>query len=134
MVVAVAVRGKVVGVMNAAGRPDGRRFNENDLALLQIFADFVARTIQVIQLRKLLDLPFVQNALATHSMETATKRAFDPAYDADRMEKILAKSFFKEMTRAGFTPNHIIRAASEIISHVSSTVTKHKARMDTQSR
>lgn len=130
----VAVGGKVLGVINAAGRADGGKFDEHHLALFQIIAGFVGRTVQVIQLRKLLDSRFAQHALATHSMEAATDRAFDPAYDADKMAKILAKSFFKEMTRAGFTPNHIIRAASEIISHVSSTVTKHKQRMDKHGR
>ena len=134
MVVPVAVAGKVLGVINAAGRTHGGRFDEHHLALFQIVAGFVARTIQVVQLRKLLDSRFAQHALATHSVETATDRAFDPAYDADKMAKILAKSFFKEMTRAGFTPNHIIRAASEIISHVSSTVTKYKRRLDKRVR
>lgn len=130
MVVPLTVSGRIIGVVNASGKAIGGPFSEEDLALFEVVGGFAARTVQVIQLKSVLQSRFVQHALAEQAMESATGMAFNPAHDADSMAKILAKSFFREMTRAGFTPNHIIRAASEIISQVSETVAKHKKRLD----
>ena len=130
MVVPLTVSGHIIGVVNASGKVSGGPFSDEDLALFELVGGYAARTVQAIQLRNVLRSRFVQHALAEQAMESATGMAFNPAHDADSMAKILAKSFFREMTRAGFTPNNIIRAASEIISQVSDTVAKHKKRLD----
>jgi hypothetical protein len=44
----------------------------------------------------------------------------------------VAKSFFREMTRAGFDAGQIIGAASEIISQLSTTLNRHGKRRDRQ--
>jgi hypothetical protein len=48
----------------------------------------------------------------------------------DQVAKILAKSFYKEMTRAGFGPSQIVNAASEIIEQLSGSLNRHSKRME----
>jgi len=53
----------------------------------------------------------------------------------DQVVKILAKSFFKEMSKAGFGSDQIVRAASEIIDQLCVNLqrhTKRAAREDTK--
>jgi hypothetical protein len=45
-----------------------------------------------------------------------------------QLSKLLARSFYREMTRAGFDFNQIIGAATEIISELASNVRKHSDR------
>jgi hypothetical protein len=42
---------------------------------------------------------------------------------------MLAKSFFKDLSAAGFEPGQIIEAASEIITLVSSDIARYKKRL-----
>ncbi|RMD51913.1 MAG: GAF domain-containing protein, partial [Nitrospirae bacterium] len=50
-------------------------------------------------------------------------------YEPERLAKLLAKTFYKEMVRAGFGPNHIINAASEIISLLNNNLNRCKKRL-----
>jgi hypothetical protein len=45
----------------------------------------------------------------------------------NHIARILAKSFYREMTIAGFSFNQIIYAASEVISELSNSLRKHSA-------
>jgi hypothetical protein len=45
-----------------------------------------------------------------------------------QLSKMLARSFYTEMTRAGFDFSQIIGAATEIISELASNVRKHSDR------
>ena len=49
------------------------------------------------------------------------------------MANILAKSFFKEMTRAGFGSSQIVNAASEIIAQLSGSLNRHSRRLERKS-
>jgi hypothetical protein len=48
----------------------------------------------------------------------------------DQVAKILAKSFYKEMTRAGFGSSQIVNAATEIIAQLSGSLHRHSKRME----
>jgi hypothetical protein len=48
----------------------------------------------------------------------------------DEVARILAKSFFKEMTGAGFGEAQIVQAASEIIGQLNSSVQRHRRRLE----
>ena len=52
----------------------------------------------------------------------------------EKVSKLLAKSFYKEMSKLGFQANHIIYAASEIITQLSISLEKHKKRIERNSR
>lgn len=49
------------------------------------------------------------------------------------MARIVARSFYREMTIAGFSQSQIIKVASEIISELSVSVRRHSKRMTSKS-
>ncbi|HUW29799.1 MAG TPA: GAF domain-containing protein [Sulfuriferula sp.] len=126
----ISVNRKLIGVINLSEPNSGTPFTQADLALLEIVAFFVGKSIQVVQLQNLLNSRFAQIALAQDAEKAIGGVMLSTAYDTDKMAKIVAKSFFREMTQAGFGSSQIIQAASEIISQLSSSLHKHSKRLD----
>jgi L-methionine (R)-S-oxide reductase len=121
------VKNRLIGVINLSIRRDGKAFDGEDLQMLEIIALFSGRTIQVVQLQNLLESRFAQIALA----ESAAKQAvLQGSVQPEQVAKIVAKTFYKEMTRAGFSPNQIIQTATEIISELTASLGKHKRRAE----
>lgn len=121
---------QLIGVINLSHPNSGVIFTRDDLAVLKIVALFIGKSIQVVQLQNLLNSRFAQIALAQDSEKVIGGVMLSTAYDTDKMAKIVAKSFFREMTQAGFGAKQIIQAASEIISQLSSSLHKHSKRLD----
>lgn len=130
----LTIDGNIIGVINASGPKGRKRFTLDDLNLLDIVALFVTKSIQVIQLQNILNSRFAQIALARDADRTIGEVMVGAAHNPDQLAKILAKSFYREMTRAGFGSNQIIGAASEIISQLSKGLQKHRKRMETGTR
>lgn len=114
----IRIDGQLVGVINVASTRGQPAFGETELHLLEVTALFIGKSIQVQQLQHLLDSRFAQMAL----LQEARAHAGDPVRLAYRnpedVAKILARSFFSEMTRAGFEPAQIVGAASELIEQL----------------
>lgn len=126
----IPINRRIIGVVNATQPTHERPFGPDDLNLLNIVALFVGKSIQVIQLQNVLGSRLAQIALAQEEGSQASGGVFgDAVQNPDQMAKIVAKSFYAEMTRAGFSPNHIINAASEIISLLSKSLQKHRSRI-----
>ncbi|MHB1175946.1 MAG: GAF domain-containing protein [Sulfuriferula sp.] len=130
MSVPLSVNGKLIGVINVSEPNSRLPFIQTDLALLETVAFFVGKSIQVVQLQNLLNSRFAQIALAQEAEKAIGGVMLSTAYDTDKMARIVAKSFFREMTQAGFGSNQIIQAASEIISQLSTSLHKHSKRLD----
>lgn len=125
----ITISGRIVGVVNVSGHAHGNAFNLADLNLLDVVALFIGKSIQVFQLQSILNSRFAQLALvqeANKNMEGSLGIAFQ---NPDQVAKILAKSFFREMTRAGLGSKQIVNAASEIIHQLSSNLQRHSKRM-----
>ena len=130
MAAPVCVDGKSIGVINVTQpHQEGRVFTPSDLSMLKIVALFVGKSIQVVQLQNLLNSRFAQIALAQEAEKAIGGVMLAQAYDTDKMARIVAKSFFREMTQAGFGARQIIQAASEIISQLSGSLNKHSKRL-----
>ncbi|MEW5942281.1 MAG: GAF domain-containing protein [Pseudomonadota bacterium] len=125
----IVVNGKIVGVVNVNSPKHDRVFNLDDLQLLDVAALFVGKSIQVVQLQNLLNSRFAQIAAAQEAEKEIGGAMASVSHDPDKLAKILAKSFFKEMTKAGFSTNQIINVASEIISLLSENLKKHSRRI-----
>jgi GAF domain-containing protein len=113
----IRIDGKIVGVLNASGAP-GAVFSRADLALLDVTALFIGKSVQVVQLQHLLDSRFAQLALlreARGKVGASVRTAYQNPGDVAR---ILARSFFKEMTKVGFEPGQIVSAATELIEQI----------------
>ncbi len=93
----------------------------------------IAKLIQVIQLQNILNSRFAQIALAQSVNSATVKPLMIPAHHQNRIAKIVAKSFYREMKKAGFGPNQIIITASEILSHLSENLRASKHPSSTQS-
>ncbi|GAB3370146.1 GAF domain-containing protein [Massilia agri] len=123
----IRVEGRVAGVINAANGSGTAPFDEAALCLLEVAAAFIGKSLQLSQLRHLLDSRFAQLALLQES---------GPDADGDRLSyrnpedvaRILARSLFREMTRAGFGSAHIVAAASELIGQLHQDIQQEKSK------
>ena len=126
----IPINRRIVGVVNVSGHVRGDVFNEGDLNLLEVIALFIGKSIQAIQLQNILNSRFAQLALLHEAEQRLGPMGVGAAVqNPDQMAKILAKSFYKEMTRAGLGSNQIISAASEIISQLSGSLQRHNKRL-----
>lgn len=118
MCVPLRIEGRIVGVLNLAGAKDSPAFSQADLQMLHIIALFVGKSIQVQQLQRLLDSRFSQLALLQEARDQVQDKVRVAYRNPEDAAKILARSFFKEMTKAGFEPGQIVSAASELIEQL----------------
>jgi GAF domain-containing protein len=114
----IRIDGKIVGVVNAAGAADQPAFSETGLRLLEVTALFIGKSIQVQQLQRLLDSRFAQMALLQEAQEKVGESVRLAYRNPEDVAKILARSFFREMTKAGFEPAQIVSAATELIDQL----------------
>jgi GAF domain-containing protein len=118
----IRIDGKIVGVINAAGAAGQPALGETALRLLEVTALFIGKSIQVQQLQRLLDSRFAQLALEREGQEHAHTAYQNP----EDVARVLARSFFKELTRAGFAPAQVISATTEIIDQLNNQLKSDK--------
>ncbi|MDN4053726.1 GAF domain-containing protein [Massilia sp. YIM B02763] len=116
--VPIRIDGKIVGVINAASCPGNAPFGETELRLLEVAALFIGKAIQVQQLQHLLDSRFAQLALLQEAQQKVGESVRTAYRNPEDVAKILARSFFREMTKAGFESAQIVSAASELIGQL----------------
>ena len=123
----VRIDGRLVGVVNVTGAA----FDDTELHLLEVTALFIGKSVQVIQLQRLLASRFAQMALVRDANDRAHVQAVHgsgamatgTAYqNPEDVARILARSFYKEMTKAGFDPGQIVSAATELIGQLKGTL------------
>ena len=112
----IRIDGRTVGVANVAGKG----FTETDLVLFEVVCLFIGKSIQVAQLQHLLASRFAREALA-HEAEGPALTAYR---NPEQVARILARSFYKELTRAGFEAPQIVGATSEIIDQLNNKLHK----------
>jgi GAF domain-containing protein len=114
----IRIDGKIVGVINAASTSGQPAFGDTELRLLEVTALFIGKSIQVQQLQRLLDSRFAQMALVQEGKARVGESMKLAYQNPEDMAKILARSFFREMTKAGFESGQIVSAASELIEQL----------------
>ena len=124
----LVVQGKIIGVIHACQPQRRGGFSKDDLILLGILTLLITRSIQVIQLQNILKSRFAQMALTKSGHRTIGEIVLRSAQNPNHIARILARSFYREMARAGFSFNQIIFAASEVISELTSSVRKQSAK------
>lgn len=126
----IQVATEVIGVINLSG-PLGRTcFSTKDLDLLKVFSLVVGQSIHVFQLQKLAESRLLQMAEILRQRERTRGPGVHPiSPDPFRLTKMVAKSFYLELSAAGFGQNDIISVASEVLAQLNETIEKHRARM-----
>jgi L-methionine (R)-S-oxide reductase len=123
----VTIDGKIVGLVNACGAHAKPAFSQVDLHMLDVIALFIGKSIQVSQLQTMLNSRFIQLALM-QDVKAKVGGAVAAYRNSDQVARILARSLFREMIRAGFGSAQIIRAASEIIDQLNGNLQRHSER------
>jgi L-methionine (R)-S-oxide reductase len=118
----IVSRGKTIGLIHVGEPKNKRYFNPRDLKLLEVVALVIAKLVQVIQLQNILNSRFAQIALAQSVNSATVDPSMIPVHHQNRIAKIVAKSFYREMKKAGLGPNQIIITASEILSELSESL------------
>ena len=124
----LVIQGKIIGVIHAHQPQQRGCFSKDDLILLGILTLLITKAIEVIQLQNILKSRFAQIAMTRSGEQTIGEIVLRSAQNPNHIARILARSFYREMNRAGFSFNQIIYAASEVISELTSSVRKHSAK------
>lgn len=112
----IRVDGRTVGVANVAGKG----FTDADLLVFEVVCLFIGKSVQVAQLQHLLASRFAREALAREAEGPALTTYRNP----EEVARILARSFYKELARAGFEAPQIVGATSEIIDQLNNKLHK----------
>jgi L-methionine (R)-S-oxide reductase len=126
----VPIGGKTAGVLNASDPVGRQAFSATDLDLAELSAMLIGRTIQIARMDRLLDSRLAQMAFALEGSTDAISVTSLSAHDPDKVSRMLAKAFYREMRHCGFSPNQIIHAAGEIISELTGSLNRTKHRLN----
>jgi GAF domain-containing protein len=123
----ITTAGRVVGVINVSRHTQSESFSADDLELLELFSLFVGKSIHVFQLEKLSESRLLQMAQVLDARDPESDGKISP--DPTRIAKIVAKSFYRELSLAGFGPNAIISVASEVLGQLNENLQMHRERL-----
>lgn len=118
----------VVGAVNLSRAGHRAGCGPADLDVIAAIAQLLAQTFQLNRLEQILSSQFAQLAIARQAGGQNNDAVLQAGADPERLARLLAKSFYREMTKLGLDSSQIIVAASEIISQLSGTVKRHRDR------
>jgi len=125
----IHLAGKPAGVLNISEPIERAHFTPSDLDAAELTARLIGRIIHVARLDRVLESRFAQMAFTLEGRADACSVISLSSHEPDKVARMLAKAFYKEMRHCGFTPNQIIRAAGEIISELTGSLNRHKRRL-----
>ena len=114
-----------IGVLNLSSSPGAPPFDATSLLYAEIVAALIAKSVQVERLQTLVRSRLAHATLAREEKAVVT-RLTDGSVPPARLAKMLAKSFFRDLSAAGFEADQIIEAASEIIALVSEDIRRYR--------
>jgi signal transduction protein with GAF and PtsI domain len=130
VVVPIVIGCKVIGIINFSNPSYDRCLDLDDLNQANFVALLVGKSIQVVQLQNILKSNFLQYSIARETKNLVNNSITAISKDPGKLAKIVAKTFYRELTKAGFETRHIIAAATEIITLLNLTLNKHKKRLE----
>ena len=125
----IQLAGKAAGVLNISEPIERAHFTPTDLDTAELVVRLIGRILHIARLDRVLDSRFAQLAFTLEGRSDSVSVVSLSAHEPDKVARMLAKAFFKEMRHCGFTPNQIIRAAGEIISELTGSLNRHKHRL-----
>jgi GAF domain-containing protein len=132
------IKNEVVGYLCVAKRrkQTDLRFSSIDQKLFFALSRQIAHAIEIQQMRQLMasryaSMALNQNKKGTHADHDNYFSNFLKAVKyPDKVAKIIARSFYKDLRKAGFEPKQILVVASEIIENLNDAFRKTKAKTD----
>ncbi len=104
-----------------------------DLELLHAMSEILGHAIEHLQMRQMLASRYLAAAAGrarggeNAGPNTPESRVLQSVQNPEKVARILARSFYKDLRKAGFAAKHILLIASEIIGHLGETFHKTKA-------
>ena len=126
----IVLHGTVIGVVNAHDPVDGRLFGQEDLALLNLLVLFLGKLFEVARLQNVLNSRYAQLAMVSEAGSRLRGNAAALCTEPAAIAKIVAKTFYTEMTRAGFSAEQVVAAATEILGLLGAKLEKHRQRQE----
>lgn len=118
----------VAGVINFS-EPLGREiFDEHDLSVARLSGLLIGRSLQVAHLQNLLKSRYLLFAISQESEPFRNGTIALDGRNSGEMAKILSRTFYREMTKAGFSTDEILGAATQIISLLGERVARLKGK------
>ncbi|HSW65003.1 MAG TPA: GAF domain-containing protein [Dissulfurispiraceae bacterium] len=119
---------KIAGVINFSEPLDRNVFTEHDLLLARLSGLLIGKSLQAAQLQNLMKSRYLHFAISQESAPFIDGTLSLDGRNAQEMAKILSRTFYREMTKAGFGAEDILGAATEIISLLSQRVARLKSK------
>jgi hypothetical protein len=137
MIQCLKVKGKSVGYLVVL--PGLGSQNHFPSLLFSIVGEQIGQTIEVYQIRQFLASRYSSFALCSEAeAEKGETQHFDAhlltaVLHPEKVAQLMAKSFYRELRRAGFDTNQVLFVASEIIANLTETIRKTRAKADRES-
>lgn len=115
----------IIGIINISHRAYARIYQQHDLEIAAVLSLYVAKSLQLLHLEGILQSRFAIAQLAKqpdHQQLNSSEFTRHP----EKVARLLARSFFDELNRAGIGNDHMISAISEIISQLNQQMTQDK--------
>lgn len=129
IVMPITVKGSRIGLLVAGGTRDHNRpYDQIRRQLLSLLAPFASLVIENAKVYDILRQHFALNSQQMRvaieedggNRDLAEQLTVNSLNNPSKVVRLLAESFYNEMTRAGFSPAHITTAAARIIECLTS--------------
>jgi hypothetical protein len=130
-VVALRVNAKVVGYLFAS---NGEKYTAADESLLAVIGEHVGLAIEVQSMRQMLASAYFaktlnpdekKNAIEQNTLESHILAAVE---DPEKVARIIARTFYKDLRKAGFETKQIMVVATELIGNLTDALQKTRAK------
>jgi len=135
--VPLRVDGKVVGFLYALFmRRRHRRDDEFNLLFFSLIGEHLGFAIEAQQMRYLLASRYASDKMSRSRQdhraghEGRASHMLRAAQNPEKVAQIIARSFYRDLRKAGFATPQILMVASEIISNLNDALCKTKAKAD----
>lgn len=131
MTAPLRVNGRVLGYVSVA---PGKRVPHFDADLFSALCEIVSRAVEHVLMRQMLASRYATvaagKAVAGENLGPQTFDAcvLQTAQNPEKIARIIARSFYKDLRKAGFAAKQILLIASEIIRHLNEAFHKTKAK------
>ncbi len=130
------VNRQIIGYVCVANGRNEKRHTPIDAELFLALSAHLGHAIEHLQMRQLLASRYmfaaVDRAQHAESAGAATLDAcvLQSVQNPEKVARIIARSFYKDLRKAGFVAQQILLIASEIIGHLNEAFTKTKAKTE----
>lgn len=136
LTVPLRVNRQVVGYLYVlTGNKNGFHASGVDRVLFAAFSEQVGFAIEMQQMRKMLSSHYDSAAIGRSTkedfpnQETLESQILAAVQNPEKVAKIVARSFYKDLCKAGFEAKQILVAAAEIIENLNEAFRKANAKM-----